>query len=217
MREAFEIKIRTTGHEPLPGVRAPPSTMNCCCLVVVVVVVACCALMMVAVIRGSTLICRLHCPRDAALHLRMLRCLRHRCGTEVVVVVDESGVVFLARRLELVIQRISALYIGGSPCRERRARSSAHPNRPTAPEGPLDSISSVFVVVFIIQSMANRNINGDRRHPCHPSLPHSCLYLEGPSNSACMSTLTCHPIICVAYQCYTFLWYTVVSKNLPGS
>ena len=38
--------------------------------------------------------------------------------------------------------------------------------RPAAPKGPLDSISSVFVVVFIIQSMANRNMNGDRSHPC---------------------------------------------------
>ena len=45
------------------------------------VVVACYALMIVAVIRGSTLICRLRGPRDAAHHLRMLRCLRHRCGT----------------------------------------------------------------------------------------------------------------------------------------
>ena len=35
------------------------------------VVVACYALMIVAVIRGSTLICRLHCPRDAAHHFRM--------------------------------------------------------------------------------------------------------------------------------------------------
>ena len=69
--------------------------------------------MIVAVIRGSTLICRLRCPRDAAHHLRMLRCLRHR---EVVVVVDESGVVFLAGRSELVVQRISSLYIGGSLC-----------------------------------------------------------------------------------------------------
>ena len=36
---------------------------------------------------------------------------------EVVVVVDESGVGFLAGRSELVIQRRSSLYIGGSPCR----------------------------------------------------------------------------------------------------
>ena len=36
---------------------------------------------------------------------------------EVVVVVDESGVVFLAGRSELVVQRILSLYIGGSPCR----------------------------------------------------------------------------------------------------
>ena len=36
---------------------------------------------------------------------------------EVVVVVDEGGVVLLAGRLELVVQRISLLYIGGSPCR----------------------------------------------------------------------------------------------------
>ena len=36
---------------------------------------------------------------------------------EVVVVVDESGVVFLAGRSELVVQRISSLYIGGSLCR----------------------------------------------------------------------------------------------------
>ena len=35
---------------------------------------------------------------------------------EVVVVADESGVVFLAGRSELVVQRISSLYIGGSPC-----------------------------------------------------------------------------------------------------
>ena len=34
-----------------------------------------------------------------------------------VVVVDESGVVFLAGRSELVVQRISSLYIGGSPFR----------------------------------------------------------------------------------------------------
>ena len=35
----------------------------------------------------------------------------------VVVVVDESGVVFLAGHSQLVIQRISSLYIGGSPSR----------------------------------------------------------------------------------------------------
>ena len=74
--------------------------------------------MIVAVIRGSTLICRLRCPRDAAHHLRMLRIVYGTVADrEVVVVVDESGVVFLAGRSELVIQPISLLYIGGSPFR----------------------------------------------------------------------------------------------------
>ena len=80
-----------------------------------------------------------------------------------------------------------------------------------APKGPLDSNSCFFVVVFIIQSMATRNMNGDRRHPC---LTQDCLYLERLSKSARMSNLTCHPIICDAYQCYNFLRYTVVSMKL---
>ena len=91
---------------------------------------------------------------------------------------------------------------------DKRARSSAHPNRPAAPKGTLDSISSVFVWSFSSSSLW---------HSCHPSSSYSFLYLEGLSKSARMSNLTCHPIICVAYQCYNCLWYTVVSKELPRS
>ena len=64
-------------------------------------------------------------------------------------------------------------------------------NRPAAPKGPLDSISSVFVVVFIIQSIATRNMNGDRRHPC---LTPDFTWMDSVSRSAC------HTIIRVAYQ-----------------
>ena len=86
-----------------------------------------------------------------------------------------------------------------------------NPNRPAGSRGSTGfHFFCFFVVVSIIQSMATRNMNGAKRHPCL-----LLLYLERLSKSARMSNLTCHPIICVAYQCYNFLRYTIVLKKLP--
>ena len=83
----------------------------------------------------------------------------------------------------------------------------SHLQSPGTPTGSKVSTGShffyFFVVFFMIQSMANRNKNGDRRHPClNPVFT--------MKESVSCPTYLRHIFISVSYQRYKFKGYPIV-------
>ena len=94
---------------------------------------------------------------------------------------------------------------------ERRARSSAKSKSSCW-------LQRVHWIPFLLfYGRFHYPVYGQQEHERWYKAPlsYSCLYLERASKSVRMSNLTCHPVICVAYQWYNCLWYTVVSKKRP--